>query len=223
MNRSSVILIVVGAVFLSLCSGALTGGVAGFFAGRMSTRPFGLGSFRYGMPIPQRPPFGRPFGGQPNPNNVPPNQGVPRQPSQPAPNQPNQPIPPQNGFPGQRPPVQRNVPPFQQPNLPRTPDGRTLPTMQVVIAEVIKDSPAEQGGLQVNDVIVLFEGQNLTNPQQLTNLMRQHKGGDLVTLQVRRGNDLRALNIKLGNNPTGGTDAYLGVRLMLQPANPSSR
>ena len=217
MNRSTIILIVV-AVFLSLCSGAFAGGVAGFFAGRFSAfgpRRFAPIGSRYGAPLP------RPFFGQPNPNA--PNQGAPRQPNQPAPNQPNpnnpQPNPPQNNFPWQLPPAQRNAPLFRQPNPPRTPEGRAAPTMQVVVVEVVKDSPAEKAGMRVNDVIVALDGQDITNQPQLTNLLSQHKAGDVVTLRLHRGDETHTLTVTLSASPAGGGGAYLGVRLMPRPVN----
>ncbi len=183
MNRSTVVILIVGAMVLSLCSGAFAGGIAGFVAGRFSAfgaRRLAPLGYRYGAPLP------RPFFSQPNPRN-----------------QPNQPNPPQT------PPNQRNAPP------PPSPLGQA----QVVVVEVVRDSPAAQGGLQVNDVIVSFEGQTITNQAQLTSLIGQRQAGDLVTLQVRRNNELRTFNIKLGANPTGGTGAYLGVRLILRPIN----
>jgi membrane-associated protease RseP (regulator of RpoE activity) len=227
MNRSTVTLIVV-AVFVSVCSGAFAGGIAGFFAGRLSAfgpRRFAPSGYRSGVPMP------RPFFGQPNPN-IRPNQGAPRQPNQPAPNQSNpnnrqpnqpnpnnpQPNPPQNNFPWQGPPAQRNAPPFQQPNTPRPPVG-VAPTMQVVVAEVVKDSPAEKSGLRVNDVIVALDGQNITNQQQLMDMLRQHKAGDVVALRLYRGNETHTVSVTLDANPSGGAGAYLGVRLMLRPAN----
>ena len=60
-------------------------------------------------------------------------------------------------------------------------DGGTS-TSGAVISEVITSSPAQEAGLASGDVITSLDGQTVSSPSALTNLMVQHHPGDKVTV-----------------------------------------
>ena len=62
----------------------------------------------------------------------------------------------------------------------------------LVIKSTEKDGPAEQAGLQENDLITKLDDQWLVNSQQFGVLVRMHKPGDEVTLTGLRGSAAHA-------------------------------
>ncbi len=58
---------------------------------------------------------------------------------------------------------------------------------QVVVKEVIPGSPAEQADIRPGDVIVKYEGQEVTDDKQLTRFVREGMVGDKVSLEIVRG------------------------------------
>lgn len=63
--------------------------------------------------------------------------------------------------------------------------GVEVPTDQVFVKEVAKNSPAERAGLKLNDVIRKFNEKIVKSPQALTEATRQHLGEE-VTLEIKR-------------------------------------
>ena len=72
------------------------------------------------------------------------------------------------------------------------------PGMGLLIDYVVKNSPAEAGGLQVHDVLKKLDDQLLVNAEQLRVLVRAKKPGESVALTVIRGGKALALSTKLG-------------------------
>jgi serine protease Do len=66
------------------------------------------------------------------------------------------------------------------------------------IEEIIPGSAAEKAGLQVNDVIIRFDGQKLEKREDLQLLIGGKRPGDEVTLEVRRDDQTLALKVTLG-------------------------
>jgi len=73
------------------------------------------------------------------------------------------------------------------------PDGKGC-----VIAGVQPASPAEKAKLQANDIILKMDGQKVETFDDLGGLIRKKKPGDEVTLDVRRGEEMLTLKVKLG-------------------------
>ena len=67
----------------------------------------------------------------------------------------------------------------------------------VLIVKVSDGYPAQKAGLQVNDVIITFDGKPVTVTNQITKLLRQHKVGDTVHITFVRGSDTMTVNITL--------------------------
>ena len=71
----------------------------------------------------------------------------------------------------------------------------------VRITSVDTDSPAGKAGLQVNDVIVKFNGQDITDTQQLIDAINQAQVGQRVDLTYYRGSVEQTINIILTETP----------------------
>ncbi len=66
------------------------------------------------------------------------------------------------------------------------------------IAEVEKDSPAAKAGLRPDDVVVRFDKKKVADLEDLLTLIRKHKPGDEVPLEVRRGKEVLNLKVVVG-------------------------
>jgi len=65
------------------------------------------------------------------------------------------------------------------------------------IGEISKDSPAERGGLRVDDVVLSIGGEKVEDFVELRRLINRHLPGEEVVLKVRRGNRELELKIRL--------------------------
>jgi S1-C subfamily serine protease len=83
-----------------------------------------------------------------------------------------------------------------------------------VIVEVMADSPAEEAGLQEDDVIMAVDGQELDAENDLADLIADYKPGDIVTLKIERPDDEGPfeMTVELSEHPDKEGAAYLGVR-----------
>jgi len=79
------------------------------------------------------------------------------------------------------------------------------------IREVVSGTPADQAGLQEDDLIVAVDGQQVDDEHPLQELIGEHKPGDLVKITYRRGEEESTIKVKLGENPDDPQRAYLGV------------
>jgi serine protease Do len=69
---------------------------------------------------------------------------------------------------------------------------------EVVVSKVTEESPAEDAGLQVDDIILEIDGEEVTDRDQLAKEIRMHKPGDEVTLKVDRDGSDRNIEVELG-------------------------
>lgn len=67
----------------------------------------------------------------------------------------------------------------------------------VRITAVSAGSPAETAGLKVNDVIVKFDGQDITDNQQLVDAIHKDKVGQAVSITYWRGSQQQSIEITL--------------------------
>lgn len=78
--------------------------------------------------------------------------------------------------------------------------GRESSDGQLVVA-VEPGSPADDGGLQANDLITAVDDQRLSADLPLMNALYDYRPGDQVTLTVRRGGATETLTVTLGERP----------------------
>jgi membrane-associated protease RseP (regulator of RpoE activity) len=87
----------------------------------------------------------------------------------------------------------------------------------VRITEVVADSPAEEAGLKVGDVIIAIDGIALNPEHELSEAVQGREPGDEILLTIiRRGNDTEVLEVKVtlgrDTDEEGQVIAYLGIR-----------
>lgn len=75
-------------------------------------------------------------------------------------------------------------------------------TEGALVTEVVADSPAEAGGLQVDDVITTVNGEVVDEEHTLPDRLIAYEPGDTVTLDVLRGGETQQVEVTLGE-PTG--------------------
>jgi serine protease Do len=72
----------------------------------------------------------------------------------------------------------------------------------VVILSVVADGPADSAGIRQGDVIVGFDGEEVTGWQQLGDLIREHSPGDKVLVEVVDATGANStVTVTLGTNP----------------------
>jgi S1-C subfamily serine protease len=70
------------------------------------------------------------------------------------------------------------------------------------ILDVVPGSPAEAAGVQVGDVVVAFDGQDISTADELGEAIRSHDPGDRVDVEiVRPDGEQVTLTVELGENP----------------------
>ena len=76
--------------------------------------------------------------------------------------------------------------------------GRTGESDDPRIGRVFPDSGAERAGIAVGDVLIKFDGTDISRYSQLPPLIERRKPGDEVEIEVRRGESQLKLKAKLG-------------------------
>ena len=71
-----------------------------------------------------------------------------------------------------------------------------------LITDVQSGSPADQAGIQKNDIIISIDGHDMNTMEDVTGYLVQKKPGDQIKVTVRRGNGTKDLQVKLGKRPT---------------------
>lgn len=70
----------------------------------------------------------------------------------------------------------------------------------VIVTSVEKNSPAENGGMKANDIIVAIEGKEITSTAYLKYYLYQQKIGDKIKITVNRDGKEETLTITLGSS-----------------------
>jgi S1-C subfamily serine protease len=85
----------------------------------------------------------------------------------------------------------------------------------VVISSVTPDSPAEEAGLRIGDMVTSINGEGVSDYDTFSETILNVKPGDEITLTVYRSGEEDALEIdvELGEHPEVDGRAYLGVEL----------
>ena len=78
------------------------------------------------------------------------------------------------------------------------PRVRAISRFGLPVVYVKKDSPAEQAGMKVGDLLLTLDGQKLFFPSQFAALLRTYEPGDLVELRFLRGKETFNSKVTLG-------------------------
>ena len=73
------------------------------------------------------------------------------------------------------------------------------------IEDVVDDSPAEEAGLQPEDVVIAYNGEKVTDSDDLTDFVLEGKRGDKVTLTIIRNGKEKEIEVTLGKSWSYGT------------------
>jgi dienelactone hydrolase len=69
------------------------------------------------------------------------------------------------------------------------------------VAEVVRKGPADAAGVRAGDVLVTLAGVKIGSAADVRRVLREHKAGEKVALEVQRGGKLVALTVELGALP----------------------
>jgi S1-C subfamily serine protease len=72
-----------------------------------------------------------------------------------------------------------------------------------LVTDVVPDSGADKGGVEVGDVITKVDGKGISAAPDVRAAIISHKPGDKVQVTVNRGGDDRALTVTLGRRDAG--------------------
>ena len=82
---------------------------------------------------------------------------------------------------------------------------------------VVDESPAQEAGMQKNDIILELDGAKLFNNDQFTKMLKMYKPGQKIKMKIYRDGDEKTLKLTLANKENFGPKpeykAYLGVFL----------
>ncbi len=71
----------------------------------------------------------------------------------------------------------------------------------VVINEIIEDSPAEEAGLEEDDIIIAIDGRKIFDSDDLVDLLEDADEGDQIKLEIVRDDDRKTIAVVLGEEP----------------------
>jgi serine protease Do len=71
------------------------------------------------------------------------------------------------------------------------------------VDEILPDSPAAKAGIQVNDLVSFIDGEPVYSIKSYLVAMGRTKPNDTVRMEVRRGDNLQSVDVKLGEWPKG--------------------
>ncbi|MGC8839532.1 MAG: S1C family serine protease [Anaerolineae bacterium] len=108
--------------------------------------------------------------------------------------------------------------PTPEPSTPEAPQVIPIPRWGwggALVQYVEPQSPADEAGLQVGDVITAIDDQQVNVANPLDEVLQRFKPGDRVEITVQRGGEERTLQAKLGARSDDPSKAYLGVRFTM--------
>lgn len=93
-----------------------------------------------------------------------------------------------------------------------------------LVTNVVKDSPAEKGGLLPGDVIVKVDQVFITSPKDLSSRIQMRAPGDTVILQFLRNGALQEISVKLEDKQKGEENTYRDshYKATFETANPAN-
>jgi membrane-associated protease RseP (regulator of RpoE activity) len=117
------------------------------------------------------------------------------------------PEPPEEGWPG---PMPGPMLPYDLPDIPWGLLGAAA------VTDVVADGPADEAGLEVDDLIIAVDGLALESGDHLSATVRSHAPGDKLALTIiRREDDTQVLQLEVtlgrDRDEQGQVVAYLGI------------
>ena len=88
---------------------------------------------------------------------------------------------------------------------------------RVLVHGVLKDAPAA-GVLEPADVLTKVAGREVTEPQQVQSIVREHTPGETIEVEYLRNDEPATASITLGTNPEDEMLPLLGVTMTSEPA-----
>lgn len=70
----------------------------------------------------------------------------------------------------------------------------------VLVNEVVKDSPADKGGLKAGDLIIAVDGTPVSTVHDLRRILGKHQPGDTIRLELVRRGSRRTVDVALGES-----------------------
>lgn len=69
--------------------------------------------------------------------------------------------------------------------------------LEVMVAEVVKESPAEKSGVETGDIILSLDGNIVTSFREVSAYMNRKRKGESMTLEVKRNGTIKTLKVTL--------------------------
>ncbi len=104
--------------------------------------------------------------------------------------------------------------PFEGEGMPHFFDLDELPEGiegAVIISEVLKDTPADEAGLQPGDLIIAIDGKPTAEIETFVDILQSHKPGDEVSLTIIREGAESEIRVTLTEHPDDPDMGFLGV------------
>ncbi|MFP4346153.1 MAG: S1C family serine protease [Anaerolineales bacterium] len=99
-------------------------------------------------------------------------------------------------------PPRRPLPPFgEQPERPWLGVYFEMVEEGAAVRDVVFGSPADEAGLQVDDVIAEVDGEAVSLDNPLDEVIGRYTPGDEVELEILRGDEIRNITVELGMRP----------------------
>jgi serine protease Do len=92
-----------------------------------------------------------------------------------------------------------------------------------LVAEVVKESPAEKSGLKSGDIILKVDGKTVENPSTLRSTIAMVKPGDKIKLGIMRNKEMIEVTVTVATHPEseqGGGELQHKLGLLLQDLTP---
>jgi photosystem II stability/assembly factor-like uncharacterized protein len=90
------------------------------------------------------------------------------------------------------------------------------------LTAITENSPAAKAGLKAGDIVLLVDGKAIKGPNDLGNMIAEHKAGDKLTLKVKRGDETKEFVVTLEDRPLepGEGGGRFGQFGQLSPPSP---
>jgi 2-alkenal reductase len=70
------------------------------------------------------------------------------------------------------------------------------------VLEVVRDGPAEQAGIEVDDIVLEINGQRIDQENSFIEVLFEYNPGDTVEVLLQRGDEQQRASVTLGERPT---------------------